>query len=117
MAGVFRKQSKSKTSVAKEIKTPIEPSQVLIDYPSERELVNFGHYGIRISSDYGAHVQLSINKGDWHSCRFSIGYFWHDWTANKGGTYTIAARSQFGNGPWKLSEERTFVVLAPKGKK
>ena len=115
MASVFKKSSKSKS--IKETKAPVEPSQVIIDYPGERELVNFGHYGIRISSDSGAHVQLSINKGDWHSCRFSVGYFWHDWNANKGGTYTIAARGQFGNGPWKLSNERTFVVIAPKGKK
>jgi hypothetical protein len=117
MAGVFRKQSKTKTSSIKETKLPVEPSQVVIDYPGERELVNYGHYGIRISSDYGAHVQLSINKGDWQSCRFSVGYFWYDWHASKAGTYTLSARTQFGNGPWKLSTDRTFVVIAPKGKK
>jgi len=117
MAAVFKKRTKLNNQQTNTEPKAIEPTKVIIDYPVERDMVKLGHYGIRIASDHGAHVQVSINNGDWFSCRAANGYFWFDWLPNKGGTYSIVARAQFGHGSWKVSDVRSCVVVVPKGKK
>src|SRR5438105_1523899 len=69
---------------------------VTIDYPKEEELINPGHYAVRISTVPEAQVELSLNGGDWKGCRSGSGYFWYDWQATTPGEYTLTARQKVG---------------------
>jgi len=88
-------------------KPAVQQSQLGIDYPQAGEPVARGHYAIRISGCDGE-CQVSIDDGDWQSCRSADGYWWYDWCPTETGRQRISARVRSGN-KW-LKVQRTCEV-------
>ncbi len=112
MADLFKTKGKSNTSGNQ----ASSKSSVTIDFPRERDVVISGHYAIRISGNSLHPAEVSINNGNWKSCRMDGGYHWFDWNPEKPGTYKLLARLKSGLGTWETSPERTCVVMHKKGK-
>ena len=83
---------------------------VVIDYPREGERMAKGHYAVRISANGHDQVEISINDGEWTSCRPSVGYFWFDWWPNTEGLHELIVRARSGQGRWKKSPSRNCIV-------
>jgi hypothetical protein len=94
----------AKSRTKKEI-TPAAGA-LAIDYPSEGDRVIQGHYAVRISAASGP-VDVSINGGEWQSCREANGYFWFDWWPETTGKQKITARQS------KKTAARACTVIAP----
>lgn len=84
--------------------------EILLDYPRNGETVAPGHYAIRISAKPEHAVEVSIDGGEWLSCRESVGFYWYDWTPAGTGEVKIVARAKNGGPRAKRSEERRVVV-------
>jgi hypothetical protein len=67
-------------------------SYIVIDYPTEGEVVSGLAYSIRVGASGNGSVEVSINGGDWAPCRHSVGYWWFDWGYYMRGSYEITAR-------------------------
>lgn len=67
-------------------------SYVVIDYPTEGELVSGLAYVMRLGASSDGFVELSINGGDWTPCRHAAGYWWFDWGYYVPGPHKITAR-------------------------
>lgn len=65
---------------------------VIIDYPQNNEVIKHPDYAIRIGASENVNVELSLNGGEWLSCRFADGFWWYDWSINKKGMHNIKAR-------------------------
>ena len=76
---------------------------VTIDYPTSGEKLNAHHYAVRIGAGNGWGVELSIDSGDWQSCREAGGYFWFDWWPASG-KHKLTARMQTADGKGKKSK-------------
>jgi len=64
---------------------------ILIDYPTDGELLSGVHYAIRIGAS-GGNCQISFDGQNWNDCRQNAGYWWYDWSYFLPGTYRINAR-------------------------
>lgn len=73
-------------------KTAVSESYVVIDYPVEAEVIESGHYAIRIGASNDGYVEISFNDGEWIPCRFTSGYWWFDWMYFEPGEHTLAVR-------------------------
>lgn len=82
-------------------------SYVIIDYPQNGEKINSANYTIRIGSSGDGSVQISINNGEWLSCRFDSGYYWFDWYSIPAGKHQCIARIQLPDGTYKKSQPIT----------
>jgi len=80
-----------------------DTANINIDHPSNGDKVQAGHYAVRIGASGGWDVQLSINNGDWQSCREAGGYYWYDWWPAPG-KYKLTARLQTADGKGKKSK-------------
>lgn len=91
---------------------PLESPRVrpVIDYPREGEHVLEGIYAIRVSAPGDSEVEISIDNGDWLSCRESSGHWWFDWIPLASRRCKIQARARVGKGRWLESEPRTCHV-------
>jgi hypothetical protein len=89
---------------------------VSVDFPKEKEVVNQGHYAIRISGDVSGRAEVQINGGEWKVCRIADGYHWFDWYPQKAGPSKISARIRQGASAWVTSSERTCTVTTSRGK-
>ena|SRR5271157_2210772 len=67
-------------------------SFILIDYPTDGELLNGVHYAIRIGASGDGNCQISFDGQNWNDCRQVGGYWWYDWTYFLPGSYKINAR-------------------------
>jgi hypothetical protein len=65
---------------------------VVIDHPTEGELVSGLAYVVRIGASARGRVEVSVNNGNWSPCRHSAGYWWFDWGYYKRGPQSITAR-------------------------
>lgn len=82
-----------------------------IDYPQPNEIIQPGHYALRISARGTGQVEVSINKGDWQPCRQDVGYYWFDWNAQEPGKKKIVARIKSDGKKPKTSGVRECEVL------
>ena len=78
-----------------------------IDYPQAGEKVQAGNYAVRISG-CSSECQVSIDDGDWQSCRSADGYCWYDWCPTATGRHRISARIRNSN-KW-VKTQRTCEV-------
>ena len=67
-------------------------SYILIDYPTDGELLSGVHYAIRIGASGDGSCQISFDGQNWNDCRHHSGYWWYDWSYFLPGTYRINAR-------------------------
>jgi hypothetical protein len=111
---LMTRNTKNKRTNSQAIQEPTGAADIAIDFPREEELVNPGHYAIRISGVPNAEVQISINNGEWQGCRASIGHYWFDWAPAKAGEVVINARQRVGKGRWKSSDQRFCRIVGPK---
>ena len=65
---------------------------IVIDHPTEGELISGLHYAIRVGASEGAGVELSFDDGEWLAARFAAGYWWFDWGYFPPGIHKIVAR-------------------------
>ena len=84
---------------------------VRVEYPREGEVIARPSYTFHIAASPGvAGVEVSINQGDWISCREASGLWWYDWSAFKNGDYELVARTRRGDGMTTESAPRRFSV-------
>lgn len=81
-----------------------------IDFPRAKEKVGLGHYAVRVSAQAGSEVEISFDGGPWLACRYAVGHWWFDWTAEVKGGHTVAVRSRGAQGKWQASKEVRFQV-------
>lgn len=86
---------KTKTSSSRKQRVA---NYVVIDHPQENEIINHPSYSIRIGASGSSIIEVSINGGDWETCRCSLGYWWYDWTNYPSGAHKIIARLCDNNG-------------------
>jgi len=89
-----KKQTQAgKPSVRRRPATPASRYAVTIDHPVDGErIVYTGHYAVRIGTPNEGVVQLSLDGGEYRSCRFGGGYWWYDWHGIPAGQHTLVAR-------------------------
>jgi len=71
---------------------------VAIDYPKKGEIITSPNYTIRIGASAGNTVEVSIDAGDWKTCRLAEGYWWYDWANYSPGSHFIKARIRDNEG-------------------
>lgn len=84
-----------------------------VDFPREGEELSAAGYTFRIGCPGEAReVEVSIDAGPWLPCRFSVGYWWHDFGGGAIGRHSVLARASGGEGRIRISPERVFSVRA-----
>ena len=84
---------------------------VRVEYPGEGEAIARPSYAFHIAASPEVEgVEVSINQGDWISCREASGLWWYDWSAFKKGDYELVARTRRGDGVTAESAPRRFSV-------
>jgi len=101
----IRKTSRTRATARK------TADEVRIDYPQDAEIVISPHYTYRVSvAPDAAKVEVSVNGGDWRSCRESLGFWWFDWHGYKPGSHVVTARAEKKSGKFAISTPRHFSV-------
>lgn len=88
----------------------LTPPYVIIDFPREREVIHTPFYSIRIGAEGGQSVEVAIDGGTWHRCRFAVGYWWFDWHHVTPGAHTLAAQLTLPSGRLKKTTPRVCRV-------
>lgn len=103
-AGSPRKASRAKKPSA----SGAVPS---VDFPREGEALSAAGYTFRIGCPGEAReVEVSIDSGPWLPCRFSVGYWWHDFGGGEIGRHSVSARARDNEGVLTVSPTREFSV-------
>ena len=69
-------------------------SCVVLDHPQQGEKIASPDYTLRVGTVGDVErVEISIDQGPWLPCRYSVGYWWHDWTGYPAGRTVPARRS------------------------
>ena len=55
-------------------------------------------------------VEVSIDQGDWMSCREALGIWWYDWSGYAKGKHEVVARALITDGISASSSPRLFTV-------
>ena len=87
-----------------------ETDLVEIDFPGPRETIVSTHYAIRVKASKASQVDVSIDGGLWQPCRFSVGYWWFDWSNIGAGAHEIRARARRNPGGCFESAPRRVVA-------
>lgn len=74
-------------------KTTPETALLKIDFPLAGEIVTAPYYTFRADVSAAANVALSIDESGWSPCRFSMGYWWHDWSGYESGYHQVRAQA------------------------
>ena len=84
---------------------------VRVEYPGEGVMIAQPSYTFHIAASPGAvGVEVSIDEGDWISCREALGLWWHDWSGFEKGDHELVARARMGDGATTDSAPRRFSV-------
>lgn len=90
---------------------------VVLDHPQQGENITAPQYTFRVGTPGNTdRVEISIDQGSWHPCRYSVGYWWYDWSGYKEGRYQAEARAWTKDGQVSTSGPRNFQVLGEKRK-
>mgnify|MGYP001560093335 CR=1 FL=1 len=83
-----------------------------IEYPRADETVVSSQYTLRISAPSSVDgVDVSIDQGQWLSCRNEVGYWWYDWSGYEDGEHEVIARVRGKAGRWRMSDPHEFRVV------
>jgi len=70
---------KSKKSVAGQRQSAnCAEKRIVIDHPTENEIIGKGHYSLRVTTGDCEYVEISIDNARWQPCRNAAGHWWHD---------------------------------------
>ena len=97
-------------SVQKTPRTAVPKRSVVIDHPSEGEIVRSADYTVRIGASPTDRAEISVDGKDWQPCRECVGYWWFDWSGYNAGPHTIRVRIPSGK-RFLASKPRQFTVL------
>ncbi len=91
--------------------------RVTLDYPVNAEKITAPGYTLRAGTVGDAErVEISIDQGDWRSCRHSVGYWWYDWGGYAEGRHRAEVRACLKNGRTLTDGPVGFrVVFGAKG--
>jgi hypothetical protein len=105
-AALMGKNSKSAaTAVA------VKPRPVSVAFPQDNETITSDEYTIQIAAiEPAAGVEVSIDQGDWQSCREALGLWWFDWAGIEAGEHEVTARLRRPDGAPVVSEPRIFFA-------
>jgi len=84
---------------------------VVIDHPKNLENITSWYYSIRIGATEADGMDISIDDQPWQPCRYSVGYWWFDWSDFTPGTHQLVARLTKTNGEYLLSKRRRCKVI------
>lgn len=85
--------------------------RVVLDHPQRGEKITSPQYTFRVGALGDIErVEISINQGPWQACRYSVGYWWYDWSGYSAGRYQAAVRAQTRGGRTLASDPAKFSV-------
>lgn len=87
-----KKAPAAKKAAATQDKASVAASYVVIDYPTEGEIVSGLAYVMRLGASADGSVEVSVNGADWSPCRHAAGFWWFDWGYYVPGPHKITAR-------------------------
>lgn len=90
--------------------TKLVEAEVKVDFPQTGEVVTSPSYAIRIGIPDAVKVELAINNGSWQPCRFSVGYWWYDWSGYLPGKHQLATQTHTKDGRTLTSRPRQVTV-------
>ena len=83
----------------------------VLDFPQAGEVITGPYYTFRIGTPEGSEgVEVAVDRGPWHACRRSAGYWWYDWSGYASGDHELVARGRTPDGEELRSEVRKFQV-------
>lgn len=86
--------------------------RVVLDHPQQGEKITSPQYTFRVGALGDIErVEVSINQGPWQVCRYSVGYWWYDWTGYGNGRYQAAVRAQTRDGRLLTTDPAKFLVV------
>jgi len=93
-------------------------ARAALDYPQQGEEISAPQYAFRAGT-VGAveRVELSINQGPWQPCRYSVGYWWYDWSGYAPGRYQVEVKAFLKNGKTVAAGPVKFQVVQPGGRR
>lgn len=104
---------KAKKAPASKLEPVFDPNCfVVIDHPSDGEIVNGLHYAIRIGASDNAAVEIAFDGSEWQPCRQAAGYWWFDWGYFVPGVHTINARLRDADGNTIIGSKTVTVTVA-----
>lgn len=89
-------------------------TMVAVSYPKDKEVVIGSAYTFRIDAGIAGHVEISIDKKEWHACRRSEGYWWYDWAGYAPGRHQAAARLKPHHGGEKHTSATVHFQVKPE---
>lgn len=73
--------------------------RVTLDYPVSGERIKTPGYTLRAGTVGDAEkVEVSIDEEAWRPCRYSVGYWWYDWSGYGAGPHQAEVRAYLKNG-------------------
>jgi hypothetical protein len=85
-----------------------------IDHPQEDERISAPAYTFRIKAPLNAErVEVSVDGSSWSLCRYTSGYWWHDWSGYGSGEHEIVARVRPFDSRGYILRARRFTVELP----
>jgi len=83
-----------KMNKAREIGAQTVIAGIAVEYPRERECITGREYTFRVAAKEASRVELSIDEGEWRTCRQADGHWWYDWSGYMTGKHQAVARIQ-----------------------
>lgn len=93
-------------------------SCVVLDHPQQGEKIASPDYTLRVGTVGDVErVEISIDQGPWLPCRYSVGYWWHDWTGYPAGRHQAEAKAWARDGKVYAAGPVKFQVSYGKADK
>jgi len=86
--------------------------RAVLDHPQQGEKITSPQYTFRVGAVGDMErVEISVNEGPWQVCRYSVGYWWYDWSGYAAGRYQAAARARTRDGRLLTTDPAKFSVV------
>lgn len=86
-------------------------AMLAVEYPRQNEKITSSTYTVRVYAPENAKtVGISIDQGEWTSCRPSVGYWWYDWSGYENGEHEISVSMETSEGTRIIAEPHEFFV-------
>ena len=113
MALMQLEKPKKRAFIKRLITPALSNEYVVVDFPKNGEKILPVHYAFRIGANQ-ENIEISMDGGEWKSCRKGSGYFWYDWNSIPAGKHKCAARMKLTNGKYKKSKSVAFMTVVPE---
>jgi hypothetical protein len=89
-----------------------------LDYPMQGEKITAPQYAFRAGTVGEVEgVEISISQGAWQPCRYSVGYWWYDWSGYTAGRYQAEVKARLKGGGIAAAGPVKFQVILGTGGK